>query len=72
MEEKMPFITVHMWPGRTAEVKARIISSVTEAVNQAAGIPREAIHVVILEVPQENWGTAGVPLSQSRPANPQP
>ena len=63
----MPFVTVHMWPGRSAEVKARIIKSVTEAVNQAADIPTEAIHVVILEVPRDNWGSGGVPASQSGP-----
>jgi phenylpyruvate tautomerase PptA (4-oxalocrotonate tautomerase family) len=51
-EVRMPFITMYMWPTRTQEVKARIIKSMTEAVNVAAGIPIEAIHVAIIEVPQ--------------------
>jgi 4-oxalocrotonate tautomerase len=64
----MPFITVHMWPGRTPEAKAKLIKAVTEAVNQSAGIPVEAIQVAIVEVPQEDWGIAGVPASQRQPA----
>ncbi len=60
----MPFITVHMWPGRPREVKARIIQAVTRAVNEAANIPAEAIQVVIVEVPQEDWGIGGVPASE--------
>ena len=63
----MPFITMYMWPARTQEVKTRIIKSVTEAVNQAADIPMEAIHVAIIEVPQADWGVGGVPCSERRP-----
>ncbi len=68
----MPFIAVHMWPGRTPEAKAKLIKAVTDAVHESAGIPMDAIQVAIVEVPQENWGIAGVPASQRQPVAPHP
>jgi 4-oxalocrotonate tautomerase len=62
----MPFVTIHMWPGRTPAVKAKLIRDVTEAVTQMEGVPAEAVEVVIVEVPQENWGIGGVPAAQRR------
>jgi 4-oxalocrotonate tautomerase len=62
----MPYVTVHMWPGRSSEVKAKLIKDITEAVIQMEGVPVEAVEVAIIEVPQENWGIAGVPASQRR------
>jgi len=60
----MPFVTVHMWPGRDKETKKAIISGITKALEEAAGIPQEATQVVLLEVPQEHWGIGGVPASE--------
>ncbi len=68
----MPYVTIHMWPGRTPEVKAKLIKDVTEAVKQMEGVPVEAIEVVIVEIPQENWGIAGVPASQRQLWSPEP
>ena len=68
----MPFVTVHMWSGRSQEMKARIIKAITEALNQAAGIPIEATQVVLLEVPQETWGIAGVCASERQASPPRP
>ncbi len=62
----MPFVTIHLWPGRKPEEKAKLIKDVTEAVRGLEGVPLEAIEVVIVEVPQENWGIAGAPASQRR------
>jgi 4-oxalocrotonate tautomerase len=66
----MPFVTVHMWPGRSQETKKAIIKGITEALQQAAGIPPEATQVVLIEVPQEHWGIGGQPASERQAAAP--
>jgi len=47
-----------MWAGVRLEVKKRLAEGITE-VFEELGIPREAVTVVIREVPKENWATGG-------------
>jgi 4-oxalocrotonate tautomerase len=63
----MPIVTVHLWPGRTPETKSKIIKAVTHSLAAAASIPPSAVRVLLIEVPLENWGTAGVPASERAP-----
>jgi 4-oxalocrotonate tautomerase len=58
----MPIIQVHLIEGRSAELKRQLISEVTSAVSRTLGNSPETIRVLINEVPQENWGVAGVPI----------
>ncbi|MDP6379839.1 MAG: 2-hydroxymuconate tautomerase [Phycisphaerae bacterium] len=55
----MPLVRISMWPGRTTEQKANLATAVTETVVKAIGAPPEAVHVMIEELPKENWAHAG-------------
>lgn len=57
----MPIVDITLIEGRTPEKKARLIREVTDAVEHAIDAPREAIRVIIREVPPEHFGAAGVP-----------
>lgn len=54
----MPVITIYMWSGVSVEAKKKIITGITK-VFEDLGIPREAVEIVIVEVPKENWGIGG-------------
>jgi 4-oxalocrotonate tautomerase len=56
--ENMPIVHVYMWSGVSREAKEKIIKGITK-VFEELGIPRQAVEVVILEVPKENWGVGG-------------
>ena len=54
----MPVVTVEMWAGRSIEQKKKLVEGIT-AVMTDIGIPAEAIHIIIRDVPKHNWATAG-------------
>jgi 4-oxalocrotonate tautomerase len=56
----MPFVTVEMWEGRSVEQKRALCRAITDAMVEHAGARPDALHVVIHEVPRENWALAGV------------
>ncbi len=56
----MPFAQIHMIEGRTEEQKRAVIEKVTAALCEAVGAPKETVRVMIQEVPNTNWGIAGV------------
>jgi len=63
----MPIVHIHMFQGRTPEKKEALIKKVTDAVVDALEVSKEAVHIVLHEVPKENIGDGGVPLSKSKP-----
>jgi 4-oxalocrotonate tautomerase len=56
----MPVVTVQLWEGRTLEQKRALVKAITEAMIQHAGAKPDALHVILQEVPRENWALAGV------------
>lgn len=60
----MPHVTVQMLAGRTSQQKKDLIEEVTKAVCDSCRVPTEAVSVVIQELPRENWGRAGLPMSE--------
>ncbi len=56
----MPVVTVQMWTGRTVEQKRKLTKAITEAMIEHADAKPDGLHVVIQEVPPENWARAGV------------
>ena len=58
----MPIIQLHILEGRSTELKRELISEVTNAVSRTLGSPLESIRVLLNEIPEENWGVAGVPI----------
>jgi 4-oxalocrotonate tautomerase len=56
----LPVVTIELWEGRTVDQKRRLVRAVTDAMVEHAGARPDALHVIIHEVPKENWGLAGV------------
>jgi 4-oxalocrotonate tautomerase len=56
----MPFVTVHMWEGRSVDQKRKLTAAITAAMVEHAGADPSGLHVVIQEYPKENWARAGV------------
>ena len=56
----MPVITVQMYTGRTPEQKRKLVRALTEAMVQHAGCKPNNLHIILQEVPKENWALAGV------------
>lgn len=56
----MPVVTVQIWPGRTVEQKRRLVKAITDAMVQHADAKPGNLHVIIQDIPLENWGLAGV------------
>jgi 4-oxalocrotonate tautomerase len=56
----MPVVTIQMWTGRTQQQKRALVRAITEAMEQHAGAKPTNLHVIIQEVPKENWALAGV------------
>jgi 4-oxalocrotonate tautomerase len=62
----MPIVNIHILEGRTAEQKKTLISEVTKAVSRSLDSPPEKIKVLILEIPEENWATAGITKKEEK------
>ena len=56
----MPVVIVEMYEGRTLEQKRALVRAITQAMVEHAGARPEQLHVVIHEVPKQNWGRAGL------------
>jgi 4-oxalocrotonate tautomerase len=56
----MPVVTVQMWTGRTPKQKRALVRAITEAMVEHADAEPTNLHVIIQEVPKENWALAGV------------
>ncbi len=63
----MPFVTVQMWEGRSAEQKAKVIAKVTAAVAESIEVEPEYVTVLVQEHPKANWGVGGKPSSEVFP-----
>jgi 4-oxalocrotonate tautomerase len=63
-EKKMPIVQISMIAGRTPEKKEQLIKKVTEAIVEVLQIPEERVHIVLNDVPKENIGRGGIPLSK--------
>ena len=60
----MPIVQISLVQGRTPEKKEQLIKKVTEAIVEVLQIPEERVHIVLNDVPKENIGRGGVPLSK--------
>ena len=61
----MPVITVEMWDGRTVDQKKLLVEGITSTFVKV-GIPAEAVHVIIHDVPKLNWGSGGKLASETK------
>jgi 4-oxalocrotonate tautomerase len=54
----MPVIQVFVWSGITKENKKKMIEGMTKVLEEL-GIPRDAITIIIYEVPKSDWASGG-------------
>ncbi|MGB1562602.1 MAG: 2-hydroxymuconate tautomerase [Sinimarinibacterium flocculans] len=55
----MPFAQIYLIEGRSEEQKRAVIETVTQALSESTGAPKENVRVWIHDVPKTNWGIAG-------------
>ncbi len=55
----MPYVNIQITAGATREQKAELVHGVTDLLGRVLGKRPEHTHVVIQEIPEENWGFAG-------------
>jgi 4-oxalocrotonate tautomerase len=56
----MPVVTVQLWEGRTLEQKRKLVRAITDAMIEHADAKPDGLHVILQEIPRENWARAGV------------
>lgn len=66
----MPVVQVSVWAGMSSENKKKIVAGITKVFTDM-GIPSQTTTIVIIEIPRENWATAGK-LHSETPWTPQP
>jgi 4-oxalocrotonate tautomerase len=54
----MPVVIVEMWKGRTVEQKKLLFEGITDTLTRTV-VPKEALHIIIQDMPKHNWGHAG-------------
>ncbi|MCK4995360.1 MAG: tautomerase family protein [Thermoplasmatales archaeon] len=59
----MPIIQVNVWKGFGDEKAKKVIKEITKVfVN--LGIPKQAVEVIVHEIPKSHWGISGEPASE--------
>jgi 4-oxalocrotonate tautomerase len=53
-----------MIQGRTREKKEELIKKVTDAIVEVLQISKDRVHIILNEIPKENIGDGGIPLSK--------
>lgn len=48
----MPFIHLEMLEGRTYEQKKALVEEMTTVVSKHTGAPKEAIHIILRDIPR--------------------
>ena len=56
----MPIVSIMIIEGRSPEKKRAMLKAVTEAIVQTLDAPREAVRIVINEVPMEHFAVGGM------------
>jgi 4-oxalocrotonate tautomerase len=56
----MPVVTVQLYTGRTQQQKRALVRAITDAMVEHAGAKPDNLHVILQEVPKENWALAGI------------
>ncbi|NVM16318.1 MAG: tautomerase family protein [Candidatus Lokiarchaeota archaeon] len=62
----MPLAQIYLWKGISEEIIKKVIVGVTE-VFVDLGIPKQAVEVLVHEIPKAHWGIDGLPANESRP-----
>jgi 4-oxalocrotonate tautomerase len=69
----MPYVNIRITrEGATPDQKARLIAGVTDLLVDVLGKDPRTTFVIIDEVATEDWGIAGLPVTEYRRAAPPP
>ena len=60
----MPVVQVSVWAGMSGENKKKVVEGMTRVLEDL-GVPRDAVTVIIYEVPKTDWATGGKLHSES-------
>jgi len=52
-------VEIKLWAGRDVEFKKKLVEKITK-VFEEMGIPREAVSIIIYDIPKENWASGGI------------
>ena len=52
----MPVVQVNLKEGQTVEQKRQLVERITDALVEVCASNPEAIHIIINDVPADNWG----------------
>ncbi len=55
----MPIIQVSLVQGRSEQQKEALIHALTESVHESIGAPRESVRIILVEVPNTDFGIGG-------------
>lgn len=64
----MPVVQVTLTQGRTPETIRSMISAVTEALVDTGVAPREAVRVMVTEIPTDHFAAGDVTITERRAA----
>ena len=62
----MPLAQIYLWKGISEEMIRKVIVGVSEVFINL-GIPKQAVEVLVHEIPKAHWGIEGLPATESRP-----
>ncbi len=62
----MPVVIIKAIEGATLEQKETLIEKITEVMRDVLGKNPETTHVILEEVPPENWGLRGKSVAKTR------
>jgi 4-oxalocrotonate tautomerase len=54
----LPVVQVSVWAGISHENKKKIVEGITRVIEKV-GVPREAITIIIYEIPKTDWASGG-------------
>jgi 4-oxalocrotonate tautomerase len=55
---ELPVVQVSVWAGMTEGNKKKFVEGITKVLEEL-GVPRDAVTVIIYEIPKTNWATGG-------------
>lgn len=57
----MPIVEITLLEGRGPDQKVRLMEKVTDAIVDSIDAPREAVRIILREIPAEHFAVAGKP-----------
>lgn len=62
----MPIVIIYTWEGKTVDQKRKLSEAITKDLVEIGGVRREAVEIIINDMPKTNWSQGGV-LAVDRP-----